>query len=235
VFLNISIHSLLKNKWLWLFVSLIVIVCAVLIYNCAEKLVLGKKLAIKATNLFEAKSYYAVYEMTVISNKNVNTYFVKEWFKEGKHKFEFLDKANNVVTLIINEEKIYIANVNEKSKLIFNNLNFSNNITSFSTLIDIYNCIQTQNSNCGCQFAQYEKQNKIDTYIELCKSKVCECGILNNIAENNVSEIIIEIDKKTKLPLGFNVYDKDKNLISGIVYTRFEMNIEIKDNIFAIS
>jgi len=35
--------------------------------------------------------------------------------------------------------------------------------------------------------------------------------------------------------LGFTVYDKDKNVISSIVYTKFEINVEIDEGIFAIS
>jgi len=235
VFLNISIHSLLKNKWLWLFVSLIVIVCAVLIYNCAEKLVLGKKLAIKATNLFEAKSYYAVYEMTVISNKNVNTYFVKEWFDSDKHRFEFLDKMNNVVEIIVNKEKIFINNVNEKNKLTLNNLNYGNNIMSFSTLMDMYHCTNNVENKCECNISQYEKDGKITACVELGNDKECQCNVCQGIVRNQVTEIVVEIDGISKTPLGFTVYDKDKNVISSIVYTKFEINVEIDEGIFAIS
>ena len=235
MFLNISIHSLLKNKWLWLFVSLIVIVCAVLIYNCAEKLVLGKKLAIKATNLFEAKSYYAVYEMTVISNKNVNTYFVKEWFDSDKHRFEFLDKMNNVVEIIVNKEKIFINNVNEKNKLTLNNLNYGNNIMSFSTLMDMYHCTNNVENKCECNISQYEKDGKITACVELGNDKECQCNVCQGIVRNQVTEIVVEIDGISKTPLGFTVYDKDKNVISSIVYTKFEINVEIDEGIFAIS
>lgn len=230
MFLNISIKSILKSKWLWLGFSFLLIVISVIIWKSADRLMLGEKIISEKISPFEAKSYYSEYDMTIVSNKNVNTYFVKEWFDSGKHRFEFLDKMNNVVQIIVNEEKIYISNVNEKNKLTLNNLNYGNNITSFSTLISMYNCSNNIESNCECNITQYEKDGKITAYIEL---KQCECKVCSGI--DNVAEIIVELDGTNKTPLVFTTYDKDKNVISSIVYTKFEMNMEIEDSLFVIS
>lgn len=235
MFLNISIKSILKSKWLWLGFSSLLIVISVIIFKGADRLILGEKILGEKFSPFEAKSYYAEYDMTIVSNKNVNTYFVKEWFDLDKHRFEFLDRMNNVVEIIVNNEKIYINNVNEKNKLTFNNLNYSNNIMSFSTLIDMYNCTKNTENNCECNITQYEKNGKITAYIELAKVKGCQCNVCKEIVKNNVSEIVVEIDETSKAPLGFTTYDKDKNVITSIIYTKFELNVEIEKEIFTIS
>jgi len=198
MFINISIKSIIKSKWIWLGFSSLLFVISVIIFKGADRLILGEKILGEKISPFEAKSYYVEYDITIVSNKNVNTYFVKEWFDSDKHRFEFLDKMNNVVEIIVNKEKIFINNVNEKNKLTLNNLNYGNNIMSFSTLMDMYHCTNNVENKCECNISQYEKDGKITACVELGNDKECQCNVCQGIVRNQVTEIVVEIDGISK-------------------------------------
>ena len=234
MFLNISLKAILKNKWVLIVLASILIISSALMFAISDRIILGKKINKNTPNLFEINLYYSEYELTIVSNKNINTYYVKEWYKEGKQKTQFEIDSNNIVDIINNGNSVLILNKNEKNKLLLNNMNFGYNITSFTTIIEMYKCIQNINNNCNCELLQYEKEDIIQTHINICKGKTCVCDICKPFRENNVAEIILDIDKSTKIPLGFNVYDENKNVIYSIVYTKFEMEAIIEDSAFSI-
>ena len=234
MFLNISLKAILKNKWVLIVLASILIISSALMFAISERIILGKKMNKNTANLFEINSYYSEYELTVLSNKNVNTYIIKEWYKEGRQKTQCVISTNNIMEIINNGNSVYISNSNEMSKLILNNLNLGNNITSFSTLIEMYNCILNIDNKCNCEMSQYEKEDIIQAHISICNGKVCECNICKYFTKAGIIEIIIDINKDEKTRIAFNVYDKNKNVIYSIVYTKFESDIEFEDDMFQI-
>ena len=58
--------------------------------------------------------YSAEYDLTVVSNKNVNTYFVKETYSKDEHIFEYLDSVGERSYIIVKGDTITIKNDDKK-------------------------------------------------------------------------------------------------------------------------
>ena len=103
-----------KQFFVWTVVLVILICVSIFLMITTNKIKHGKKLVIDK-NTLNISSYYAEYEATVISNKNTNTYFVKEWYKEGSgSRVEYLDSMKNAVTIVTTKEDVYISSENNK-------------------------------------------------------------------------------------------------------------------------
>ena len=106
---NICINRILNSKksrtliFSGLALSVVVIAFIILGNSKVEEYIYGKKVSNffnntsnSIENLLNSTSYYTSYDMTVISNKNTNTYAVEEYFKApDKFRFNFLTKTRH--------------------------------------------------------------------------------------------------------------------------------------------
>jgi len=220
MFLNISMKS--NGRWItiaFLITLFILVASIILMIGMLDRIKNGEKIQDRLDLSF--KNYYVQYDMTVISNKNINTYNVKEWHKEDDTtKLEYLDYMKNTVTITVKDSTCTISNNGNVAKLVINNMHENRNIASLSTFGHLYN-ISCQ--NCGCEKTQHIKENELVIRISLKAGCSCDC---NNIAEElGVSELeLILVDNK---PKNYTVLDKNKKEYISIVYNVYEKNIEI--------
>jgi len=220
MFFNISLKS--KDKWIVIVGIVTVIILSasislmlVNIYKIQNGEVLKEKIDLTFTN------YYANYDMTVISNKNINTYNVKEWHKEGViTKLEYLDYMKNVVTITLENSSCNISNSGNTAKLVINNTYDNKNITSLSTFGYLYHMVQ---DNCGCTKTEYVK-DKVTT-ITINFKAGCQCNCNKITEELGISRL--ELVLTDGAPKNYIVYDKNKKEYISIVYNVYEKNIEI--------
>ncbi len=239
-----NIKKFLKNKLTIIFFSLfsILIILSISIYTLAMKTnilrgtiihdIVGK-IGTK-NSVFNMESYIAEFEITVVSNKNTNTYRMKEWYKKDVGtKQEYLDSEGAKVNIVTKKNKTTIKNQNQKNILKLDPyLTSYTNLLSINTFLDIYN---KSVEKTGCFSANsYEKVNNINMIIDnVCKNiKECRCEYMELV--KNVSKIELKLDKNSGLPLTYIVYDNDKKECISIVYNKFDINQEIEDKIFDI-
>lgn len=159
--------------------------------------------------------------MTVISNKNVNTYNVKEWHKEEKlTKLEYLDYMRDIVTITLQGPTCSISNSGNTAKLMINNMHNNKNIASLSTFGYLY---RLTCDLCKCEKTQYVKGNEIIVTINLKEN--CSCSCSKMAEELGVSKL--ELILLDNMPKNYTVYDKNKKEYISIVYNVYEENIEI--------
>lgn len=220
MFLNISLKS--KDKWILIIFIITVVILTLSIFYMLK--VINK---VQNGEIFTGEldlsfsNYYTVYDMTVISNKNVHTYNVKEWHKEGViTKLEHLDYMKNVVTITLENNTCNISNSGNTAKLVINNMVDNKNIASLSTFGYLYNM---DCSSCGCNKTKHVKDN--ETIVRVNFKEGCSCGCSKIADEIGVSSL--ELILVNNVPKNYTVYDKNKKEYISIVYNVFEKNIEI--------
>lgn len=239
-----NVKKFMQNKMTILIFSLfsILVILSIVIYTLGMKtnILRGtviddiiEKIGTK-DSIFNMDSYFAEFEITVISNKNTNTYKMKEWYKkEVGTKQEYLDSEGSKVNIITMKNKTVIKNETQKNILKMDPYITSyTNLLSINTFLDIYN--KSIEKECCFTAASYEKVNNINMIIDnTCKNiNECKCEYMNIV--KNVSKIELKLDKNTGLPLTYIVYDNDKNECISIVYNKFDIDQDIQDNIFDI-
>lgn len=241
---SIDIKEILKSKVTKIIVGIVILFAIVLIiiytFGKVSRVLNGvsikniiEYIGVKNNNIFNMTSYEAEYTMVVVSNKNVNSYNIKEIYDSGKTKYEYLDSSGSKVFLIINKDKIKIQNENQKNILIqdFKNTYLTNTI-SISTFLEIYNKKKASNVE---ENAIINMENiEIKEYL---KNGYISLTIMFNSDENifkDISRITLEIDDKTKLPVTYVIYNKNKKEIVSILYNKFNINPEINSKIFDI-
>lgn len=216
-----------KQFFVWTVVLVILICVSIFLMIVTNKIEHGKKLVIDK-NTLNISSYYAEYEATVISNKNTNTYFVKEWHKEGSgSRVEYLDAMKNTVTIVTTKEEVYISSETNKLDFKTKNLYGKENILSLATYIDVFNKEYT----CGCTKNVYEKDGKINCVFDICSKEGCMQS--EGIKHMGVTRFELEICNN--LPSIYTVYTQNKNKYVCIVYNKFESNINIDESVFSIN
>lgn len=220
MFLNISLKS--KGKWIEIVFTITVVILVLgifLMLKVISKVQNGEVFTGELDLRFE--KYYTVYDMTVISNKNVHTYNVKEWHKEGViTKLEYLDYMKNIVTITLQNGMCNISNNGNTAKLVINNMADNKNIASLSTFGYLYN---TDCSSCGCSKTKHVKDD--ETIIRVFFKEGCSCGCSKMADEISVSSL--ELILVNNIPKNYTIYDKNKKEHISIVYNVFETNIEI--------
>jgi len=242
--LVLNIRNFLQNKLTLIIFSLIsiLIILSIVIYTLAVRTNILRGTIIddiigkigEKDSIFNMHSYYTEFEITVISNKNTNTYTMKEWYKKDiGTKQEYLDSESSKVDIITTKDKTIIKNENQKNILkIDPYLTSYTNILSINTFLDIYN--KSTEQSCCFTAASYEKANNINMIIDnICKNTgECKCEYMNIV--KNVSKVELKLDKNTGLPLTYIVYDNDKKECISIVYNKFDINQNIDNKIFDI-
>lgn len=220
MFLNISINT--KDKW-----AVIVFILTTLILITAIFLMIIFINKIKKGDVFNNKldlsfvNYYTEYDMTVISNKNINTYAVKEWHKEGNAtKLEYLDYMKNKVSITLENNVCSIVNSGNTAKLIINNMIDNKNISSLSTFAYLYNM---NCEECGCEKNKHIKENEVIVTISFKEDCKCNCGRITS----ELGVYAIKLILLNNVPQNYIIYNKNKKEYISIVYNVFETNTQI--------
>lgn len=242
--LVLNIKSFLQNKiTLIIFILFgVLIILSTIIWTLAMKTNILRGTIIddiigkigEKDSVFNMQSYIADFEITVISNKNTNTYKMNEWYKKDiGTKQEYLDSEGSKVNIVTKDNKTIIKNENQKNILSLNPyLTTYTNLISPKTFLDIYN--KSKEKKCCFSAASYEKGNNMNMIIDnICVNvDKCKCEYMNIV--KNISKMELKLDKSSGIPLTYIVYDNDKNECISIVYNKFDINQDIDDKIFDI-
>ncbi|MDD2627847.1 MAG: hypothetical protein PHR25_05315 [Clostridia bacterium] len=221
-------------------IIVIVLICTSIFYTICVKTELLNGTPIKNivnkfenNNIFNMNSFYAEYEATIVSNKNQNSYNIKEWYKNDMGtKFEFIDSSGSSINIMFYNNKMLIQNIDQKNEMYIDPyITNATNLISIHTFLEIYN--KSTKENCCFTALNYEKAHYITMILEnICKKKNCKCDYKE--AFRNISKLELKVNKKTKLPITYIVYNNDKKEIISIVYNKFNINAEINKAIFDI-
>lgn len=220
MFVGISVKRIFKSKWTYVVLFCLLVAGVLAINFKVQHIVLGKR--VTSENVLDIFKYYAEYDFTVVSNKNINTYFVKEEYLSDYHKFSFLDSLNYTTEVTVQSGTITLKNEEQKNELTFNDFGLNESKFCLASIIKVYNIINKGDNNCNCSYEVYEKENSFFVYLYACGIAQDECCINSVLSDTHFSEIQLEIDKKTGAPCNIFVLDKDNNMIDCIVYTKFE-------------
>ncbi len=221
MFLNISLKS--KGRWATLVLGVAVIIFVVSIFVMLK--VIDK---IKNGEIFKGeldlsfREYYAQADMTVISNKNINTYAVKEWYKEGYTKFEYLDYMKNKVVITLKDNSCIIQNSGNTAKLVVNNMIDNKNIASLSTFGHMYN---NHSDACNCEKQKHIKDN--ETIITIILNENCNCSCNCNKIVQDMGIKTLKLVLVDGVPKNYIILDKNKKEYISIVYNVFEDKVNI--------
>ena len=197
MYLNISLknnYSRILRVLFIIFLLFSILLTTILLYN-KNTLLYGKKVNLSLDNL-KLIDYYAVYDMTVISNKNINTYSVEETYDsiDNKTILKFLDAIKNTVIIELKDNTTKISNNKNIANILTQNINNNKNISSFSTFMSILNDID---GSCGCKKIVYEKDNEYSFHIEICNENNCKFkGFFGNIKISGLEVTTIGSDIK---------------------------------------
>lgn len=216
-----------KTFVIWSICLLFLCIGIILISSKIDEISFGKKIVLNE-NTLNLSSYYAEYDVTVISNKNTNTYSVKEWYKENLgSKIEYLDYMENIVSVVTNPTSLYISNNGNKASILTDNIYTLENVLSLATYINIFN----KDITCGCTKDVYQKDSEINIIYSVCGKENC----MQSVNLKHMAVTSFELNIKDNVPITYTVYTENKKEYVCIVYNKFETNIVIDDNIFSIS
>lgn len=216
-----------KHILIWSIILILIILSIVFLSLKTNEITYGKKLIIE-DNMINITNYYAEYDTTVVSNKNINTYSVKEWYKEGVgSRIEYLDYIGNVITVITNLNDCYISNAGNKAYILTENIYGTNNVLSLATYINIFN----KEITCDCIKNIYEKEGKINLVFDVCNKENC----MQNVGIKRLGITSFELIVTDNIPTIYTVYTGNKKEYASIVYNKFDTNMSVEDGVFSVS
>ena len=196
-------------------VKIVMIVCIIIavviiaysFYNiCVENGVSTIKVA-KLEDFVNINSYEAEYDILVNSNKNSNTYTVKEVTDMLSNSYNYLINNEFAINIKDNEIKLSKANIAFEYSVNMYKVE-NNNFISFSSIIEIVRDIN--NSIIPGTITQVEENEniiyKIHTDEEIIKK---------------ISDIEINISKNENKIININMYSNDKNQLYSIRFISF--------------
>lgn len=225
----------IKKRCYYISITIILTLLLLLIYLCMLKKnkVQNNNLFVKE-DVFNINSYYASYQATIVSNKNINSYLIDEWYKaDVGHKISFMDKTGNICSYIITNNTLQIKSTNQINTLKINEFTASNvNTLSILTFIEIYNSINANNQCCEIKY--YNSNDEKYIVITSSKKNNIKCKMCK-LYENNKYFYSLElILNKNNIPIRYNIKDKDNNDRISIIYNKFQYNQKIEDEVFSI-
>ena len=178
-------------------------------YNiCLKNGIKSEKISLVDINDFlSINCYDAEYEITVNSNKNSNTYNVKESADIENGKYNYV--IDNNLYIQINKDEIRLKKENIEYEYVTTLLNNpNNNFISFSTVIEIIRKIQN-NSISG-------NIKRIDSDDNVVYKVTMEDEYIKNI-----SQIEIHLSKSQNKIMFLNMFNKDKKEQYSISFVNF--------------
>lgn len=178
-------------------------------YNiCLKNGIKSEKISLVDINDFlSINCYDAEYEITVNSNKNSNTYNVKESTDMENGKYNYV--IDNNLYIQINKDEIRLKKENIEYEYVTTLLNNpNNNFISFSTVIEIIRKIQ--NNSISGNIKRTDSDDNVvykvtmeDEYIK------------------NISQIEIHLSKSQNKIMFLNMFNKDKKEQYSISFVNF--------------
>ena len=190
----------------------IIMVCSIIIsvviiiysfYNiCIENGIKSKSISNKG-NLFNIEEYEAQYTITINSNKNTNTYKVKEITNLLQNEYTYI--IDDILNINITNNQINISKENIDYKYAIEKMSDygNSNFMSFSTVINIINSIR--NNSISGNIKKIENDGNVVYKIHT-----------NDEIASNIKDIDIEMskneDKINQIKI-YNLYGKEQYLI----------------------
>lgn len=238
-----------KSKRLWAIIFAALLVAAILI-SISFILVFktsNKASVNKITDLFEAKSYYAEYDVKVFSNKNQNDYKIKEWYVKDEEEYKFRIETNNSENNFVycgNPNSIYIKSDEQLNSLNLQEYNSKRNnlfsISSFMEFLYELNLLIENDSYIGencCKLKEVEIDKELKYIVSI--SEACancdKCKICNKFTKigMKISKFELVLDKEKIKPKQYIVYDTNGKIYIDIIYNKFLVNEEFDEKLFA--
>ncbi|MDD3303518.1 MAG: hypothetical protein PHP54_01205 [Clostridia bacterium] len=241
--------NLYKNKRLWVIISVaILIAMSLIIITFTSVFTISNNIVkINKNDFLTLQSYYTEYELNVYSNKNQNKYYIKEWYQQnnesdGKFRLETNNDGSNF-TYILANNSLSIQSDNQLNYMKMNDyLLDRKNVASVSTFLAILNKIHNKensklNNEC-CKLKIEEVDNKLCYSITLNGNSDKNCDICNeykNLMYSGMKILSFQLvlDKDSLMPLEYIVYTIDGKTWADIIFTKFNLNAEFDEKIFA--
>lgn len=240
-----------KSKKLWfiiLFALLVAILLIITSFFCVFKTSNNDNQNYTKTQLFNAKSLYAEYELNVFSNKNQNKYKMKEWYVNDENDYKFRIETvteENKFVYFGTKDTLTIKSDNQLSQINLNNFtNSKANTLSISTFISLYNEINKNienkeyNVNDCCKIEEIENDDSISYTISLnMENKIKEntCKICSKFYNTGmkISKFELILDKEKNVPKEYIVYNENGDTYMDIIYYKFVINNDFDEKLFA--
>jgi hypothetical protein len=243
-YLFITTIKLDSSKRLWIVILIAVTIAISLIITSFICVYLKPDKSLSSANdIFNIKGYYTEYELMIFSNKNQNSYYIKEWYlKDNENesfKVEFENETKDKITYVLTDNALKISSNKQLSSFSLDNFNIcKKNLLSISTFLQMYKNILENNDNKITKIENANIDNKKHYMIYLNDSK-SETGNLlvdeyNDFfrAGLNISKIELIVNDKNK-PIEYYVFDDKENVITGIKYTKFDIIDNFDEKTFA--
>ena len=236
----ISTINIDKSKRLWIVILLALTIASLLITISFIYIYLKKDKNIEAVEIFDLKGYCAEYELVTFSNKNQNSYYIKEWYSNENESFkiEFENELKEKVTYVLTNNTLSINSDKQLSTFNIYEYNPSKtNLLSIGTFIELYNKVLNKNDNV----IKIENKNvdNIKHYMIYLNNKDNEKinqnlegyeDILNDGLK--ISKLELTVNEKN-IPTEYYVFDEQNKIILGIKYVKFNIMDKFDEKIFA--
>lgn len=193
-------------------ISVLAIILIIFIKNNYKNLKIGNNIINQSAekmkeNILNIESYKANVKITIISNKNTNTYEANQkYYKENNlYKQEIITPENIAgVTFEFNGKNLQIKNTKLNLNKIYENYNYiGSNELSLNAFIEDY------------------KSND-NNYYENDKEIILETLVRNNNKYRSIKRLYIS--KNTNLPIKMEIEDNAQNTLVYILYNEIELN-----------
>ena len=164
--------------------------------------------------ILKISSYEAIAEIRVASNKNTNTYKLKQSEKRGGSFYQEVIEPQTIAGSIFKSDGSNLIIENSKlniSKIYENYHYISNNQLSLINFLNDYN--ESQDANC----------------IENDTEVIMEVSVKN---ENKyIAKKVLKVDKASRCPKSLEIHDNTQNLLVYILYNEIKINVMPEDQI----
>ena len=239
----ISTINIDKSKRLWIVILLALAVAASLIITSFISVYLKKDENIDENVLFNLNSYHAEYELVVFSNKNQNSYFIKEWYLNDNgnesFKIEFENALKDKFSYVLTKNNLNINSDKQLSDFHLDGYNINKkNLISISTFLELYSKVLSANQE---KIMKIENKNIDNTKHYIIHIDNADNKNPSEIVEEyddilseglNISKIELVVNDKN-IPIEYYVFNDKQNVIIGIKYTKFDIIDKFDENIFA--
>lgn len=228
-----------KDKRLWVIMFIALIIATVLVFYSIFKILKGNINIQNKETIFSLNSYDAEYKAVIKSNKNQNTYKIKEEYlqeeKTGKDmfRFEIIDDNNLRFISLYDGENIKIVSDSQIGNFILENYEVNKeNLLSIATFISLYNDVMNGLSE---DFLVRIEEEDIRTIYKLIVKKT-ENQVNNTKLSflKSVSMLELIVNEETNLPMELVIYDNSNNMYIDVIYEKFDINPKFEEKLFAI-
>lgn len=227
-----------KDKRLWVIMFIALIIATVLVFYSIFKILKGNINIQNKETIFSLNSYDAEYKAVIKSNKNQNTYKIKEEYlqeeKTGKEmfRFEIIDDNNLKFISLYDGESIKIVSDSQIGNFILENYEVNKeNLLSIATFISLYNNVMNGLSE---DFLVRIEEEDIRTIYKLIVKKT-ENQVNNTKLSflKSVSMLELIVNEESNLPMELVIYDNSNNMYIDVIYEKFDINPKFEEKLFA--